>query len=203
MITSTSVVSNNSLTTGHLLDLTILLEFCGTLRIVSSEGVYICETLEKNDNPYQLQALIVLGKYDRRWEEKIRLRLDISRKTPLEDLTIRLVNFKTRFCYIERHPHYAVAKAELTYDMVIIYKVNNNYKLVTIKELTTSFAQILDCVPPAECTCICTCSVKVVDWFSTQNQPLLSPDRRKYKCKSKEGVRHNVAAWLSKFKNKA
>lgn len=166
MLTNIAKITNNYINTGHSQPITVLLEFCGTTRVVGSDGVCACESLDCEKDYWDLQGLVIDEKHTKHWKETVRVSSDTPLGTPIDILSIKPHNLRTIECKIERHPLYAVARAWLMYDLIIVYVENHTYKLKHAKNLTTCVFQSLEAVPPADAYCIFTYRIRVLDWFT-------------------------------------
>ena len=164
MLTAIAMVTNNLIGTGNFISLTVVLGFCGTIRVVLPAEIRACENLECKDYS-DIQTVLIKERHSERWVAQQIIPVPVSSKTAVDIVGIKVYDIRTDYCKIERHPMYAVGEAVFKYNLAIFYVEDISYKTYRIKDLTTVLSLKLDQIPPPEARLISTCQIEVLDYM--------------------------------------
>ena len=164
MLTASARVTNNLIRTGNFISLTVVLGFCGTIRVVLPAEIRAYENLECKDYS-DIQTFLIKERHSNRWAAQKIIPVPVSSETSVDIMGIKVYDIRTDYCKIERHRMYAVGEAVFKYNLAIFYIEDKRYKTYRIKDLTTVLSLKLDQIPPPEARLISTCQIEVLDFM--------------------------------------
>ncbi len=164
MLTASARVTNNFIGTGNLISITVVLGFCGTIRVVLPAEIRAYENSECKDYS-DIQTVLIKERHSKRWVAQQIIPVPVSSETSVDIMGIKVYDIRTDYCKIERHPMYAVGEAVFKYNLAIFYIEDKRYKTYRIKDLTTGWSSKLYKIPPPEARLISTCQIEVLDFM--------------------------------------